>query len=96
MVRSTPTSEQESNQKFPLNPIAIGLIRSMYAGEAENIIAKMEKLKPDVRLIAERTLLGYQWAMNTNNMKFLEVVTDANKLSIDASNDEIQILEEAA
>ncbi len=34
--------------------------------------------------------------MNTNNMKFLEVVTDVNKLSIDASNNEIQILEEAA
>lgn len=60
MVRSTPTSEQESNQKFSLNPIAIGLIRSMYAGEADKIITKIEHFRPDVAEIAERTLLGYQ------------------------------------
>lgn len=57
MVRSTPTSAQEDNQKFPLNDIVIGLIQSMYREEARAIIDKMEKLRPDVRVIAERTLL---------------------------------------
>lgn len=68
----------------------------MYAGEADKIITKIEHFRPDVAEIAERTLLGYQWAMKINNMKFLEVVTDANKLSIKASNDEFKRSEEAA
>lgn len=68
----------------------------MYAGEADKIIDEIKSLRPDVAKIAELTLLGYQWAMKINNMKFLEVVTDANKLSIKVSNDEIKTFDEAA